>query len=350
MKHKTVADVMTREVVSVRTDAPFREIVGALAEHGVSGAPVLDAGGRVIGVVSEADLLGRPTRAGGRGRESAWDRLLHRTFAHRTRARTAAELMNSPAVTLTPATRLPEAAATLARYGVKRAPVVDENGEPVGIVSRKDLLRVYLRTDAELAEEVRSEVLDKAMWLVPQEVSVTVRDGVVTLRGTVERQGMVDVITALTAAVDGVVDVCNEITANTARDLMHVGVLTISEQDTVTEAAHRMRDSDIGALPVVDAYGDAIGIVTDRDLVVRCVAAGGDPDRTPVSTVATRDLHTVAADSDLADVLLLMRDHRIHRVPVCENNRLVGIITEADLARHLAESAAGQLVRGLYAP
>lgn len=349
MKQKTVADVMTHEVTTVRADTPFRDIVRILAERGISGAPVLDPAGRMIGVVSEADLLGRQARVGGASGESLWVRLRHRLFARRTETRTAAELMTAPAVTVTPDLTLAAAAATLARHAIKRAPVLDENGTLAGVVSRKDLLSVHLRADSELADEIRSEVMAKTMWLAPEEVSVGVHDGVVTLRGTVERQGMVDLATALTAVVDGVVDVRNEITANTARDIMHVGVRTIFEQDSVTEAALRMRDSDIGALPVVDTYGDAVGIVTDRDLVVKCVAVGADPNRTSVGSVIPHELYTVAADSDIVDALQLMRDHRIRRIPVYENNRLVGIITEADLARHLSEPAVGRVVAGLYA-
>ncbi|MEV2225938.1 BON domain-containing protein [Nocardia vinacea] len=105
------------------------------------------------------------------------------------------------------------AAAALARHSMKRVPVVDTDGALVGIVSRKDLLSVYLRADADLAEEIHTEVPLHAMYLAPSEVTVEVADGVVTLRGKVERTSMIEIIAALTSAVDGVVDVHTEITA-----------------------------------------------------------------------------------------------------------------------------------------
>lgn len=350
MAHKTVADVMTRDVVSVPEGLPFHEVVRVLAGHNVSGAPVLDQKRRVVGMVSEADLLDRQARHGGMPGIRAWISLRRRPSDRKGAARTAAELMNHPLVAVSPDTRVAAAAAVLARHGVKRAVVVNPGGVLVGIVSRKDLLTVYLRSDAELADEIRAEVLEKAMWLTPSEVSADVRDGVVTLRGTVEGPGMIDVISALTEAVDGVVEVHNEIVADTARDIMHLGVRTISETDSIAAAACRMRDLDVGALPVHDRYGAPVGIVTDRDLLVKCVAAGKDPYRTSVGSVATDKLVAVRADSNVTDVLDLMRQHRIRRLPVVENNRLIGIITEADLAHRLPARTVGRFLAKLYTP
>lgn len=212
MRHTRVADVMTTEVVTVRTDTSFRKIARTLAEHGISGAPVLDTHGRVVGLVSEADLLGRQAHAGGADGPIPWHLLRRR--ARDDAARTAADLMSAPVVTVRAGDRLAAAAATLARHGVKRAPVLDADGELRGIVSRKDLLSVYLRHDADLATEIREEVLTRAMCVPPQQVTIEVRDGVVTLRGKVERQSMIEIITALTGAVDGVVDVHNELVAD----------------------------------------------------------------------------------------------------------------------------------------
>lgn len=213
MRHTRIADVMTRDVVTVRTDTPFQKIARTLAEHNVSGVPVLDADGHVVGMVSEADLLGRQVRSGGLNGQTLRHLLRRKAFARRGASRTAADLMNAPVVTVNENDRLTAAAATLARHGVKRAPVLDADGALRGIVSRKDLLSVYLRHDADLAGEIREEVLTEAMCVPPQQVSIEVRTGVVTLRGKVERQSMIGVITALTEAVDGVVDVHNEIVA-----------------------------------------------------------------------------------------------------------------------------------------
>ncbi|MVU77605.1 CBS domain-containing protein [Nocardia sp. ET3-3] len=211
MRHKRVADVMTRDVVTVHTDTPFRQVVRALAEHGVSGLPVLDADDHVVGIVTEADVLGRQARAGGAADPPVWHLVRRKRIARRDQARTAADLMSTPIVAVAADDRLTSAAATLARNGVKRAPVLDADGALHGIVSRKDLLSVYLRADADLAAEIREEVLTRAMCVPPPDVTLEVRGGIVTLRGKVERQSMIEIITVLTQAVDGVVEVRNEI-------------------------------------------------------------------------------------------------------------------------------------------
>ncbi len=206
---------MARDVVTVQTNAPFRKVARMLAEHHVSGLPVLDADGRVVGIVSEADLLARQARAGGTDGAWMWHLLRDKTFTRRGVSLTAADLMSSPAVTVGANDRLASAAATLARHGVKRAPVLDADGVLRGIVSRRDLLSVYLRHDADLATEIREQVLTRALSVAPMNVRVQVHGGVVTLRGKVVRQSMIEVITSLTETVDGVIDVRNEIVAET---------------------------------------------------------------------------------------------------------------------------------------
>lgn len=212
MAHQRVADVMTRTVITVDPDTPFRAIARTLNSRGISGAPVVDASGRPLGVVTEADLLRRQARAGGADRGL---RRLLRSLVRRTghAELTAAELMTSPAVTVHVGDRLPSAAAELARHDIERAPVLNATGKVVGVLSRKDLLSVYLRSDAELSDEIRIEVLAETMCLPPAAVEVHVADGVVTMTGRVERQSMIDVIIALTAQVDGVVDVHATLTA-----------------------------------------------------------------------------------------------------------------------------------------
>ncbi|WP_280448828.1 CBS domain-containing protein [Nocardia brasiliensis] len=213
MKHKKAGDVMTRDVVSVWASTSFQQIVRTLAEQDISAVPVLGPRGRVLGVVTEADLLARPAKAGGALRGVVQFLLRRNEFARRSPALTAADLMTAPAVTVQPELTLTAVSALLARRGLEHLPVVDADGRLVGTVSRKDLLSVYLRDDAELADEIGTEVLLHAMCLAPQDVSVEVVDGIVTLRGRVERRSMLDVITALTATVDGVVDVHNDIVA-----------------------------------------------------------------------------------------------------------------------------------------
>lgn len=216
-----VQDVMTTDVVSVREDATFQEVARLLIGHGVSGMPVLDAAGRVVGVISEADLLHKEEfkeryhREGYRPPLTA--RLRHRLGSEgdtrrKAEATTARELMTSPAYTTTPNTPVVLAARDMDRYGVKRLPVVDEDGKLLGIVSRRDLIRVFVRNDAEIAEQVREDVIRQALGSVPNLIDVEVREGVVTLRGEFLRKSEALAAARLTENLDGVVAVVNELT------------------------------------------------------------------------------------------------------------------------------------------
>jgi CBS-domain-containing membrane protein len=207
-----VRDVMTQEVVTVDEHASFKEIATLIGERRVSAVPVLDREGRVLGIVSEADLVLKEEfpegPAGGRlfqGRRQREDRA-------KAAGDTAAELMTAPAVTVGPDASVAEAARLLHRHGIKRLPVVDPAGPLLGIVSRADLLKVFLRSDADIAREVRQEVLLRAMWMDPDTVVVEVRDGVVTLTGQLERRSLVPITVSLVRGLDGVVDVVDWLT------------------------------------------------------------------------------------------------------------------------------------------
>jgi CBS domain-containing protein len=136
----------------------------------------------------------------------------------------------------------------------------------------------------------------------------------------------------------------------TARQIMHVGVETISAQTSLAEAARRMRDLDVGALPVCDTDGNPVGMVTDRDIIVECIAIGRDPRQSTAGMLAGEKLITVTGDTDVGDVLATMETHRIRRLPVIEGKELVGIISEADLSRRLQEQQVGELVEAVCAP
>ncbi|MBL1099203.1 CBS domain-containing protein [Streptomyces coffeae] len=198
-----VGDVMTRTVVAVGRDAPFKEMVRTLGEWQVSAMPVLEGEGRVIGVVSEADLLPKEEF---RDDPDRVERLRHRPELAKAGAVTAEELMTSPAVTVHTDATLPEAARIMAVKGVKRLPVVDAEGKLQGIVSRGDLLKVFLRPEEDIEEEVRQTVVS---YLFPGNSSVRVRvaDGVVTLSGQLRDTALIPVAARLTRAVEGVVDV-----------------------------------------------------------------------------------------------------------------------------------------------
>ncbi|MGW7520113.1 CBS domain-containing protein [Streptomyces sp. NPDC054796] len=200
----TVSDVMTQTVIAVGRNAAFKDIVKTLEQWQVSAIPVLEGEGRVVGVVSEADLLPKEEyrdQAPGQGAGPA--RLS--TLA-KAGAMTAGELMTAPAVTVHADASLPEAARIMAHRRVKRLPVVNTQGLLEGVISRGDLLKVFLRQDTDIAEEAE----DQLRHLFPTPVSplhVTAADGVVTIAGTVRDASLIPVAVRLTRAVEGVVGV-----------------------------------------------------------------------------------------------------------------------------------------------
>ncbi|MFF5721333.1 CBS domain-containing protein [Streptomyces buecherae] len=199
-----VSDVMTQTVVAVGVDAPFKQIVTLMQQWKVSALPVLAGEGRVIGVVSEADLLPKEEfRHGGPGLGVPLGRL--RDVA-KAGALTARELMSTPAVTVSGDMTLADAARVMTDKHVKRLPVIDAEGMLQGVVSRADLLRVFLRSDEDIAEEVRREVVDYLFPAPASPVRVEVRDGVVTVSGQIRDTALVPVTARLVRAVEGVVD------------------------------------------------------------------------------------------------------------------------------------------------
>ncbi|GHK05060.1 CBS domain-containing protein [Streptomyces sp. NPDC003753] len=200
-----VGDVMTRRVVAVGHAATFKDIVKAMGQWKVSALPVLREGNRVVGVVSEADLLRKQElRDGEPGRYASLERAADLAKAD---AVTAEELMTAPAVTVHVDATLAQAARTMARARVKRLPVVDDRGTLLGIVSRSDLLEVYLRDDEDIAEEIRREIVARLFPAPLEPIRVEVRDGVVRLTGRIRDTGLVPVTARLVRGVEGVVDV-----------------------------------------------------------------------------------------------------------------------------------------------
>jgi len=225
-------NIMTpaKDVVAVHTDTAFKEIARRLADRRITAVPVVDEQTRVVGVVSEADLLHK---------ESRLEPQQPSVFADRQEARaqekgdavTAEGLMTSPAVTVGPGDDVVRAARLMADHKVKRLPVVDEDGRLLGIVSRSDLLRLFTRSDAEIRSEVLDDVLLRTLWIDPREVDVSVTDGVVRLRGTVdprevdvsvtdgvvrlrgtvETRNVAELVGKMVQHTDGVVDVVNEL-------------------------------------------------------------------------------------------------------------------------------------------
>ena len=211
MQHRTVQDVMTPQVVTVRRDAPFKRVAELLAGHDVTAVPVVDDGFRPIGIVSESDLLQKEVvRPEPDGRSPIpW---LHPRDRGRAEAETAEGLMTSLLVTARPDWSIVEAARTMDHHHVKRLPVVDDTGVLVGVVSRGDLLRVFLRHDTAIREEIVNDVLRLALFVAPGAVQVHVLDGVVTLTGQIEQRSLLPVVLRLCRTVDGVVAVHDRLT------------------------------------------------------------------------------------------------------------------------------------------
>jgi CBS-domain-containing membrane protein len=203
---RRVRDVMTWEVVSVDEETSFKEIAALLAEYQVSALPVLDEGGRVVGIVSEADLLLKEEFPKGPLQDRLFERRRRRETRIKAAGDTAVELMTAPAITVGPDASIAEAATLLHCHRIKRMPVVDPAGPLLGIVSRADLLKVFLRADADIATEIRQQVLVRAMWMDQGTIVVDVRDGVVTLTGRLEHRSLLPIIVSLVRGLDGVVD------------------------------------------------------------------------------------------------------------------------------------------------
>jgi CBS domain-containing protein len=135
----------------------------------------------------------------------------------------------------------------------------------------------------------------------------------------------------------------------TARDIMHAGAECIGESQTLQHAARQMRDRDVGALPICGNDGRLLGIVTDRDIVVKCLANGVDPGTVTAGQLAQTEPVAIDPAADVDEVLQLMTENQIRRLPVIDNRRVVGMISEADLARNLPEQAVGQFVEAICA-
>ncbi|MFF0041565.1 CBS domain-containing protein [Streptomyces mirabilis] len=209
-----VSDVMTHTVASVGRWASFKVMVGMMQDWQVSALPVLEGEGRVVGVVSEADLL--PTEELRDSPEEGYALLRRPADVAKVGALTAGDLMSSPAITVRANAILAEAARIMARERVKRLPVVDESGLLEGVISRADLLKVFLRDDEDIAEEVRRDIVANLFPLSSSVIQVEVHDGVATLTGKVRDSALIPVAARLVRAVEGVVNVECDLTRGVA--------------------------------------------------------------------------------------------------------------------------------------
>jgi CBS domain-containing protein len=210
---------MTTTVAVVSADTPFKEIAKRLAEHRVAALPVVDAQYRAIGMVSEADLLLKEEHP----QPEYPHRLSSRRMRHeleRAEGVTAKGVMSSPAVTVAPDATLAEAARAMHAGGFRSMPVVDADGVVVGIVARRDLLQVFLRPDEDIRREIAGDVMVERMWIDPDRATASVKNGVVTLRGQLERASTIPILVRMVYGVEGVVYVVNLLSA--AFDDSHV--------------------------------------------------------------------------------------------------------------------------------
>ncbi|MGO9080151.1 MAG: CBS domain-containing protein [Streptosporangiaceae bacterium] len=206
MTHRTVREIMTTAVVTTTPDEPFKKLAALMIRRGISAVPVVDTGGRVLGVVSEIDLLRKEEYApdGSAPPPPHWR---HGPQRARAASLTAADAMTAPPVAIAPDATLVEAARVMDRHRLRHLLVLGDDGRLAGIVTPRDLLSVYLRPDAEVREEIICDVITGYLGTDPARVTVTVTDGRVTLGGEVEHKSMIPLAVERARGVDGVVDV-----------------------------------------------------------------------------------------------------------------------------------------------
>jgi CBS domain-containing protein len=211
----TVQHVMTPGVITVQPDDSLKDVAQLLVDRQISGVPVVDADGSVVGVISEADFLIKAQGAGNAHR-GALERLLgpgreRRALQAKLAARTAGELMTAPAITIGSHRPISEAARVMTVRSVNRLPVVDDGGL-AGIVTRADLLRAFARSDEQLAGTIREDVLLHVLSLDPARFVISVRDGVASIAGSVERRSTAELVAETVAIVPGIIDVDANVT------------------------------------------------------------------------------------------------------------------------------------------
>jgi CBS domain-containing protein len=210
--HRSVSDVMTSRVHVASPVAPFKLLVRLIEENRVSAIPIVDQQGVPVGIVSESDLLLKERRV---ELETSHDLLhAHRRRQDRAKARgtVASELMTSPPVTVRSDTSLSEAARLMQERNVRRLVVVDERGRIAGIVSRSDLLQVFLRSDDELRDEIATKLIPAVLLPSDDAVGVDVSWNVATLSGEVDRKSDAEILTRLARDLDGIVAVVDRLT------------------------------------------------------------------------------------------------------------------------------------------
>jgi CBS domain-containing protein len=211
MTPSLVRDVMTTEVVTAEPSTPFKEIAAWLAQHRISAVPVVDVDRRVLGIVTEADLLLKQEHPDPKATIPLIWTMRGRQERAKAAAALAGKLMTAPAVTVAPTATVTEAARRMHTARVKRLPVVDETGRLLGIVSRADLLKVFIRPDEAIRSEVIHDVIVGDLMMDPSRFVIDVDDGVVVLEGEAERSSLIPYLVRAVHHVEGVVRVENRL-------------------------------------------------------------------------------------------------------------------------------------------
>jgi CBS domain-containing protein len=204
-----LGELMTKDVVAVSPETPLREVAELLARHRISGVPVVDEERRVVGVVSEADIVRKEAGEELRSGLLAW--ILSEKHPGRLEARTAGEAMTSPPLTAPPERDVAEAARLMTQRQVNRLPVVDPLGQLIGIVTRADLVRAFIRSDEEILRELRDDVVLGVLWIDPARIEISAKDGEVTLAGEVDTKADAVLLERFAARVPGVVAVRSQL-------------------------------------------------------------------------------------------------------------------------------------------
>jgi len=210
-RHRTVAEVMTRRVHVASPSTPFKTLVRLIEENRVSAIPIVDQAGKPVGIVSEADLLVKERRRDLQADSNLFQLRKHRHERAKAGALLASELMSSPVITASTETTLADAARLMHERNIKRLVVVDARGRIAGIVTRSDLLQVFLRTDEDLLSDVVDRVIPAVLGGGSENVLVGVLSNVITLSGRVDRRSDAEILGRLAEDVDGVVGVDNQL-------------------------------------------------------------------------------------------------------------------------------------------
>jgi len=206
-----VEKLMTRQVAAVMPEASLKGAAAVLAQRHVSGLPVIDGNRVVVGVLSESDIVYRET-GGSDSAHFVQSLTLPKDQPDRkAQATTVRDAMSSPAITIESRHPIDRAARIMVNKGVRRLPVVDAEGHLVGIVTKADLVRAFIRSDDELAREIREDVLERRLWLKPEAIDVHVHDGEVELSGQVETRADAQLIPGFVEQIPGVMNVLSKL-------------------------------------------------------------------------------------------------------------------------------------------